>query len=137
MIFDSGKAGNIFGFPAGSRSASSSSAMFMSLYVIYGFDTASTLAEETHNPRREAPKAVLASVIGAFVIGAVFLWGVLVAVPDMGEAVAGFFGPTTIIDAVASETFQVLYLFVVVGVDLRVLHGDPDVDDPAGVRDGA
>ena len=26
-------------------------AMFMSLYVIYGFDTASTLAEETRNPR--------------------------------------------------------------------------------------
>jgi amino acid transporter len=87
--------------------------MFMSLYVIYGFDTASTLSEETHNPRQEAPKAVLASVIGAFIIGAVFLWGVLVAVPDMGEAVAGFFGPTTIITAVASKTFQILYLFVV------------------------
>src|ERR1700737_4811939 len=36
-------------------------AMFMSLFVIYGFDTASTLAEETKNPRLEAPKAVLAS----------------------------------------------------------------------------
>src|SRR5205823_2019203 len=44
-------------------------AMFMSLYVIYGFDTASTLAEETKNPRAEAPKAVIGSVIGAFVIG--------------------------------------------------------------------
>src|SRR5438445_493431 len=40
-------------------------AMFMSLYVIYGFDTASTLSEETRNPRREAPRAVVASVIGA------------------------------------------------------------------------
>ena len=39
-------------------------AMFMSLYVIYGFDTASTLAEETKNPRSEAPKAVIGSVIG-------------------------------------------------------------------------
>src|ERR1700686_4993211 len=29
-------------------------AMFMSLFVVYGFDTASTLAEETKNPRREA-----------------------------------------------------------------------------------
>ncbi len=27
-------------------------AMFMSLFVIYGFDTASTLAEETKDPRR-------------------------------------------------------------------------------------
>ena len=63
----------------------------MSLYVIYGFDTASTLAEETRNPRAGAPKAVIASVIGAFVIGAIFLWGVLIAVPDMGEAVAASF----------------------------------------------
>src|ERR1700730_7688947 len=59
-------------------------AMFMSLFVIYGFDTASTLAEETRDPRRAAPKAVLFSVIGAFVIGGVFLLGTLVAIPNMG-----------------------------------------------------
>ena len=34
-------------------------AMFMGLFVIYGFDTASTLAEETNDPRRAAPRAVL------------------------------------------------------------------------------
>jgi len=113
VILDSGSTGNIFGFPADITAGFFLVGMFMSLYVIYGFDTASTLSEETHNPRQEAPKAVLASVIGAFIIGAVFLWGVLVAVPDMGEAVAGFFGPTTIITAVASKTFQILYLFVV------------------------
>jgi amino acid transporter len=48
--------------------------MFAGLYVIYGFDTASTLAEETRN-REEAPKAVLGAVAGAFVIGVIFLWG--------------------------------------------------------------
>ena len=113
VIFDGAKSGNIFQFPASFSLGFFLVGMFMSLYVIYGFDTASTLAEETHNPRQEAPKAVLASVIGAFVIGAVFLWGVLVAVPDMGDAVAGFAGPTTIISSVASKTFQVIYLFVV------------------------
>ena len=113
VIFDADKTGNIFGFPAPVTLSFFLVGMFMSLYVIYGFDTASTLAEETHNPRREAPRAVLASVIGAFIIGAVFLWGVLVAVPNMGEAVAGFAGPTTIIAGVASKTFQVIYLFVV------------------------
>jgi amino acid transporter len=113
VIFGADKTGNIFGFPADVTLGFFLVGMFMSLYVIYGFDTASTLAEETHNPRQEAPKAVLASVIGAFIIGAVFLWGVLVAVPNMGEAVAGFAGPTTIISAVTSETFQVIYLFVV------------------------
>jgi urea carboxylase system permease len=56
-------------------------AMFMSLFVIYGFDTASTLAEETKNPRRMAPRAVLASIAGAFVIGAIFLFATLIAIP--------------------------------------------------------
>src|ERR1700689_843265 len=59
-------------------------AMFMGLFVIYGFDTASTLAEETRDPRRNAPKAVLFSVIGAFIIGGVFLLGALVAIPSLG-----------------------------------------------------
>jgi amino acid transporter len=45
-------------------------AMFMSLFVIYGFDTAATLAEETRNPRRDGPKAILYAILGAFVIGA-------------------------------------------------------------------
>jgi amino acid transporter len=113
VIFDGDKMGSIFQFP-GFEFSFFLVAMFMSLYVIYGFDTASTLAEETHDPRREGPKAVLYSVLGAFVIGAIFLWGVLMAVPDMATAVAEFWGPTTVITAVASEVFQVLYLFVVV-----------------------
>src|SRR5215469_12931902 len=53
--------------------------MFMSLFVIYGFDTASTLSEETRDPRRAAPKAVLYAVIGAFIIGGVFLLSMLVS----------------------------------------------------------
>src|SRR5262249_30203900 len=60
-------------------------AMFMSLFVIYGFDTASTLAEETKDPRRNAPKAVLFSVVGAVIIGGGVLLGVVGAVPDPGR----------------------------------------------------
>ncbi len=56
-------------------------AMFMSLFVIYGFDTASTLAEETKNPRQEAPRAVLSAIIGAGIIGAIFLFATLLAIP--------------------------------------------------------
>jgi urea carboxylase system permease len=88
-------------------------AMFMSLFVIYGFDTASTLAEETRDPRRQAPKAVLFSVIGAFVIGGVFLLGTLVAIPDMGAAVKGAYGPAAIIEANFSSAFATIYLLVV------------------------
>jgi amino acid transporter len=88
-------------------------AMFMSLFVIYGFDTASTLAEETKDPRRNAPKAVLFSVIGAFIIGGVFLLGVLVAIPNLGSAVKNGFGPADIIEANFSTPFATLYLAVV------------------------
>src|SRR5438270_4781911 len=88
-------------------------AMFMSLYVIYGFDTASTLAEETKSPRTEAPKAVIGSVIGAFVIGAVFLFACLLAIPNLPDAIKGGFGPSSIIDANFSNAFSTVFLLVV------------------------
>ena len=89
-------------------------AMFMSLFVIYGFDTASTLAEETRDPRRSAPKAVLFSVIGAFIIGGVFLLGALVAIPNLHTATAGLgWNPAQVIEANFSTGFATLYLFVV------------------------
>jgi amino acid transporter len=88
-------------------------AMFMSLFVIYGFDTASTLSEETRDPRRTAPKAVLYSVIGAFIIGGVFLLGTLVAIPNMHTAIKNVWSPVNIIEANFSSGFATLYLFVV------------------------
>jgi amino acid transporter len=102
---------NSAGFPV--NGSTFLAAMFMSLFVIYGFDTAATLAEETRDPRRNAPKAVLFSVIGAFIIGGVFLLGTLVAIPNMGAAVKGAFGPAQIIEANFSTGFATLYLLVV------------------------
>ena len=90
-------------------------AMFMGLFVIYGFDTASTLAEETNDPRRAAPRAVLTSIIAAFVIGFVFLWAMLMAVPgDLSKVVAaGGMSPAEIIQANLSKALATGYLFVV------------------------
>ena len=88
-------------------------AMFMSLFVIYGFDTASTLAEETRDPRRAAPKAVLFSVVGAFIIGGVFLLGTLMAIPNLSTAVKNAWGPAQVIEANFSPAFATIYLLVV------------------------
>jgi len=94
--------------------ASFLAAMFMSLFVIYGFDTAATLAEETKDPRRQAPKAVLYSVIGAFIIGGVFLLGTLVAIPNLHTATSGLgWNPAQVITANFPSAFATLYLFVV------------------------
>src|SRR5205807_3940493 len=95
-------------------------AMFMSLFVIYGFDTASTLAEETKNPRKSAPQAVLAAIIGAAIIGAIFLFAVVIAVPgDMNKFIGDInagkdpFPLVTIIQANFPGWAANLYLFVV------------------------
>jgi amino acid transporter len=95
-------------------------AMFMSLFVIYGFDTASTLAEETKNPRREAPRAVLAAIIGAAIIGAIFLVAVIIAIPgDLSKFIANInagkdpFPLITIIQSNFPGWAANLYLFVV------------------------
>ena len=95
-------------------------AMFMSLFVIYGFDTASTLAEETKNPRREAPRAVIAAIIGAAIIGAIFLFAVVIAVPGemskfVGDINAGKipFPLVTIIESNFPGWAANIYLFVV------------------------
>jgi urea carboxylase system permease len=115
VVFNTTALGSGFGNQAGTFLA----AMFMSLFVIYGFDTASTLAEETKNPRREAPRAVLAAVIGAFIIGAVFLYSTIVAIPgDVNKYVADTAGgkvapPVSIIQSDLPSWAANLYLLVV------------------------
>jgi amino acid transporter len=56
---------------AGFTGASVLVGLFVGLWVMYGFDTASTLAEESHDPRRNAPRSVIASVTAAFVTGGI------------------------------------------------------------------
>src|SRR5438876_7273779 len=88
-------------------------AMFMSLFVIYGFDTAGTLAEETKDPRREAPRAVIGSIVGAFIIGGIFLYAMLLAIPNLKDGIKGGFGPASIIDANFGNAFSTVFLLVV------------------------
>ena len=50
----------------------------LSAYVMYGFDTAGTLAEETNNPRKHAPPAIIRAVAAAALIGGlVILLGIM------------------------------------------------------------
>jgi urea carboxylase system permease len=58
-------------------------AMIMASYVMYGFDTAGSLAEETTNPRRTAPRAILQALAAAAGAGALLMLFGLMAVPDI------------------------------------------------------
>jgi urea carboxylase system permease len=50
----------------------------VSAYVMYGFDTAGTLAEETNNPRKHAPPAIIRAIGAAALVGGlVILLGIM------------------------------------------------------------
>ena len=54
-------------------------------YVMYGFDTASSLGEETRDPRRTAPTAVLRALVASFVLGGLILLLGVMAVRDLDD----------------------------------------------------
>ena len=58
-------------------------ASLASAYVMYGFDTASSLGEESKDPGRNAPRAILRALIASFLIGGLILMFALLAVPDL------------------------------------------------------
>jgi urea carboxylase system permease len=54
-------------------------------YVMYGFDTASSLGEETVEPRRTAPRAILRAILASFVIGGAILTFAILAAPNLRD----------------------------------------------------
>ncbi|WP_163505723.1 APC family permease [Fodinicola acaciae] len=55
-------------------------ASLASSYVMYGFDTAASLGEESLNPHRNAPRAVLRALVASFVLGGlIILFGLMAA----------------------------------------------------------
>jgi urea carboxylase system permease len=93
--------------------------MFMSLFVVYGFDTAGTFGEETVDAGRQAPRGVLWSVAISGIVGTVFLLAVLLAIPSIPDAMGDAFPIATTIQAalvanvIGGITVGELYLFVI------------------------
>lgn len=94
-------------------------ALFMSLFVIYGFDTAGTLGEETKNPQKNAPRGVLWSIGLSSIAGFLFLGGTLLSIKDLPkiESIAGSANavnalPTIIQDALG-QFWGDMYLWIV------------------------
>jgi urea carboxylase system permease len=98
-------------------------AFFMSIFILYGFDTAGTFGEETIDASRQAPRGVLTSVLISGAVGVVFLLAIILSLEDipktMADGLAGQFPiATTIQDNLSSEliggiTVGEVYLFVI------------------------
>jgi amino acid transporter len=97
--------------------------LYMSIFIVYGFDTAGTFGEETVDAGRQAPRGVLSSILVSGAVGVVFLLGVILASPDMAATIeeggAGGFPIATIITSTLTQeiaagiTFGEVYLLVI------------------------
>ncbi|MGB9184325.1 MAG: amino acid permease [Solirubrobacteraceae bacterium] len=82
----------------------------MSAYVMYGFDTAGTLAEETNDPRRAAPPAIIRALITAAIIGALLILFALMAVKNINDKNIGLLGLPYIIKQALGNTAGNVFL---------------------------
>jgi urea carboxylase system permease len=89
-------------------------AALASAYVMYGFDTASSLGEETLDPRRTAPVAILRAIIASFVIGGLILLFAILAAPNLADPEIGTGGLQFIVLAVLGTTIGKIFLVTVV-----------------------
>ena len=88
-------------------------AMFMSLFVVYGFDTAGTFGEETIDASRQAPRGILSAIWLSGIVGAVFLLAIILATPDMAAALKDPAPIATAIKSGLGETMGTVYLYVI------------------------
>ena len=88
-------------------------AMFMSLFVVYGFDTAGTFGEETLDSARQAPRGILSAIWISGLIGFVFLLAIVLAIPDVAASLVDPAPIATSIKAGLGETFGNVYLYVI------------------------
>ncbi len=82
----------------------------MSAYVMYGFDTAGTLAEETNDPRRAAPPAIIRALITAAIIGGLLILFAVMDVKNIHDKNIGLFGLPYIVKQALGNTAGNVFL---------------------------
>ncbi len=87
-------------------------AAVMAAYVMYGFDTAGTLSEETVNTRRRTPRAILQALLAAAALGALLLVAALASAPDPADPLLadGAGGLPHLIKQVLGETVGTVFV---------------------------
>jgi len=99
-------------------------ASLASAYVMYGFDTASSLGEETKDPRRTAPLAIMRAVIASFILGGLILLFAILSVsninaPDIASSSGGL--QFVILDVLGNTVGKIFLICVVIAVTVCAL----------------
>lgn len=79
-------------------------------YVLYGFDTAASVSEETRDARRTAPRAVLRALLVAGVGGLVVVLLALMAAPSLTDGRLSGEGLPYVITSIFGDTFGRIFL---------------------------
>ncbi|MGH3233431.1 MAG: APC family permease [Streptosporangiaceae bacterium] len=82
----------------------------MRAYVMYGFDTAGSLAEETHDPRRNAPPAIIRALTAAGIAGFLVILFGLMSVPNIHASQLGTSGLPYLVKATLGGTVGNVFL---------------------------
>jgi urea carboxylase system permease len=89
-------------------------ASLASAYVMYGFDTASSLGEESIDPRKNTPRSILRALIASFFIGGAILLFAMMAVGDITAKEISTGGLQYIVLDVLGNTVGDIFLWCVV-----------------------
>jgi len=79
--------------------------VLLGLYIMWGFDTAGSVSEETVNPRKESPKAIIRALLASGVLGGLLIITALMAVGDLQAQELGSSGLTYVVKSVLGESF--------------------------------
>lgn len=82
----------------------------VSTYVFYGFDTAGSLAEETNNPRKHAPPAILRAIAAAGLAGGLLMLVAMMAVGNITAKEIGTLGLPFVVKDVLGGTLGDVFL---------------------------
>lgn len=87
--------------------------MLMGAFTLIGFETSANLSEETLDPRRNVPKAVIGSIVISGVIGLLFLIAITFAIIDLPGTMAAASPLTYIIEANLGSLVGTIFLIIV------------------------
>jgi urea carboxylase system permease len=87
--------------------------MLMAAYVMYGFDSAAELSEETNDPRRTAPRAITRCMLVSAVGGGLMILATLLAAPDIAAPELSTQGIAYVLTATAGPFWGPVVLAIV------------------------
>jgi urea carboxylase system permease len=87
--------------------------MLMAAYVMYGFDSAAELSEETNDPRRTAPRAITRCMLASAAGGGLLILATLMAAPDITSPLLSTQGIAYVLTAQLGDIIGRIVLAVV------------------------